>query len=352
MLWSSGIGTYLRSVLDRLLASEKYHFNLIGKEAELLNWLQRDRKFISVINCDAPIYGIKEQWKLWRSIPANSDLYWTPHYVFPLLYAGKLLVTVCDVGHLAMGEFFSMIPRAYARFMFYMLAKRSPQIIAISQFTKSELVKYTKIQASNIQVIHLGHPEIASDIYREGRNGGFILFVGNVKPNKNLRRVVEAHQKLYPLIRQPLIILGKKSGFITGDSEVSNLVQRLPREQVLFTGLVSDQELTDYYRRATMLVFASLYEGFGLPPLEAMSYGTPVLASRAASIPEVCGDAALYCDPYSIDDIAAKMELLVRVKKLRQTLIEKGYERIKLFSWENCASRHLDVMRMVIGNDD
>jgi glycosyltransferase involved in cell wall biosynthesis len=350
MLRSSGIGTYLRSVLGRLIAAKEYNFCLIGNKEDIIEWLSGDVKYVSIVSCDAPIYGIREQLQVWRSIPRDSDLYWTPHYVTPLLYTGKCIVTVHDVAHIAMSNNLDMIQRAYARFMFYMLANKSPQIIAVSQFTKSELMKYTKIKASNIQVIYNGHPEIANKRDRKGDKGNFILYVGNVKPHKNLRRVIEAHQKIYPLIRKPLIIVGKKSGFITGDPAVADLVKSIPGEQVSFTGLVSDQELAGYYRGAAMLVFASLYEGFGLPPLEAMSYGTPVLASKVASIPEVCGDAALYCDPYSVDDIAAKMLLLIRDRGLRQACNKKGRERIRLFSWENCASQHLSIIRKMIEN--
>lgn len=353
MLWASGVGTYLRAVLCRLIEKKYYHFVLLGNRETISRWLEHVRPGVSIVHCDAPLYGIREQWKLWRAIPKKCDLFWAPHYVTPLLYNGNMLVTIHDMAHLAIRE--SVPNRAalvYAKLMFSYTVNKASKVITVSQFTKNELIKYINIIADKIEVIPHGCPELPRLPSSNIMDKSYILYIGNVKPSKNLRRVIEAHARIFPVIQQPLIIVGKREGFITSDVELNKMVKDLPEHQVRFTGYISDQELARYYGEAGMLVFASLYEGFGFPAIEAMSFGVPVLASRAASLPEVCQDAALYCDPYSIEDIAEKMEKLMENSALRNTLIEKGQERIRFFSWDKSVSRHLSVIDEVLRNAD
>jgi glycosyltransferase involved in cell wall biosynthesis len=161
-------------------------------------------------------------------------------------------------------------------------------------------------------------------------DGPFFLYVGNVKPHKNLSRVLAAHSLIFPQIKWPLVIVGKKEGFITGDPELCRKIKDIPQGQVYMTGQISDAE------------------GFGLPAVEAMGAGIPVMASRAGALPEVCGDAALYCDPYSVNDIAEKMTLLVNTPDLRAKLRVKGKEQVKNFSWDESAMKHLKVINNLI----
>jgi glycosyltransferase involved in cell wall biosynthesis len=349
MLRSSGIGTYLRANLKRLMTIAKYDFILIGRENEIINWLRANQLEANIINSDAPMYGIYEQYNLWRIIPKRCDLYWTPHYVIPVLYQGKMLVTVPDVCHLAMpGMLRNRVVRIYARLMFTLVAKKAAKIITISNFSKSEFIKYIKAKESKIEVIHCGSSKLLSSNAETKIAGPFILYVGNVKPHKNLSRVLAAHALIFPQIKWPLVVVGKTEGFITGDAELNRKIKTIPKGQVYLAGQVSDDELAAYYQGAGFLVLASLYEGFGLPAVEAMGAEIPVLASRAASLPEVCGDAALYCDPYSVIDIAEKMALMINKPSLRAELIEKGKEQVKKFSWEESARKHLEVMDELI----
>lgn len=349
MIRSSGIGTYLRSVLGRLISLNSKKFVLLGKIAEIAQWLHEEKLEATVVNCEAPIYGIREQWQLWRAIPHKCDLYWAPHYVIPVFYQGKMLVTIHDLGHLVRAEA-GFIGHAYARLMLSMVKQKATRIITVSEFTKHQLVQYVKVRESNIEVIHNGVPGISNiDTCKGYVDKPYILFVGNVKPHKNLRRIIEAHDMIYKTIKKPLLIVGKKSGFITGDNTIDHIVKTLPDNQVIFTGHVTDQNLATFYRRANMLVFASLYEGFGFPPLEAMSYGVPVLASMVASVPEVCGPAALYCDPYSVEDIAEKMLLLSEDFNLRESLIRMGLRQINKFSLGETAAKHHQMINNILG---
>jgi glycosyltransferase involved in cell wall biosynthesis len=352
MLQSSGIGTYLRANLGKILVSNTYKYFLIGRKAEISAWLHLRgiaSTRISIITCEAPIYSLREQLAIWKAIPKDCDLFWSPHYIIPVLYKGRMLVTVYDVAHLAMPDMLAnRAARLYAKFMFTMVAKKATKIICISNFTKSEFIRYIKVEDRKIEVIYCGVTKFPISDEETKITGPFILYVGNVKPHKNLARVLEAHSLIFPSIKWPLVVVGKKEGFITGDAELSRKIKTIPPGQVYLTGQVSDAELATYYQRAGFLVLASLYEGFGLPPVEAMGAGVPVLTSRAASLPEVCGDAALYCDPYSVNDIAEKMALLVNDPGLRAKLREKGKEQVKKFSWDESARKHLEIIDELI----
>jgi glycosyltransferase involved in cell wall biosynthesis len=352
MLQSSGIGTYLRANLGKILVSNPYKYFLIGRKAEISAWLHLRgiaSTRISIITCEAPIYSLREQLAIWKSIPRDCDLFWSPHYIIPVLYKGRMLVTVHDVAHLAMPDMLAnRVGRLYAQFMFTMVAKKATKIICMSNFTKSEFIKYIKVEDRKLEVIYSGCTKFPISDGETKITGPFILYVGNVKPHKNLARVLEAHALIFPSIKWPLVVVGKKEGFITGDPELSRMIKTMPPGQVYLTGQVSDAELATYYQRAGFLVLASLYEGFGLPAVEAMGAGIPVLASRAASLPEVCGEAALYCDPYSVHDIGEKMALLVNDPGLRAKLREKGKAQVNKYSWDESARKHLKVIDELI----
>ena len=143
-----------------------------------------------------------------------------------------------------------------------------------------------------------------------------------------------------------LVIVGKKEGFITGDNEITYLIQNSSflQNRVYFTGYVADEEIPVIYNLASLFVFPSLYEGFGFPPLEAMATGTPVVASNAASIPEVCGDAALYFNPLNIENIAENILKVIQDNELKNTLIHKGFDQVAEYSGEKSANKLINVI--------
>lgn len=214
---------------------------------------------------------------------------------------------------------------------------------------KKEFQKFVNGNQNNIYTVYNG----VNNFWREFRDKDsndlkpYIVYVGNVKPHKNLISLVKAFEKVKNEIPHNLVIIGKKEGFITGDQEVIKYAEKL-QDRIKFTGFVDNETLQGYIANAQALVFPSLYEGFGLPPLEAMACGCPVIVSNVASLPEVCGDAALYVDPYSPEDIAEKIKLLLSDDKLREELRRKGLERATMFSWEKCAQETIKVIEEVL----
>lgn len=345
---ASGMGTYLRNIIPGILvAFPERDFVLLGDRSEIERiGIPSDAK-VDVVAVSSKMYSIAEQFEIQKKIPKETRLYFAPHYNIPLLYRGKMLVTVYDLFHLAMPDLVGGLhKRLYAKIMFGAVRRRAAAIMTISQFTKDELIRFTGKGGTPIYPIHLGVADAWFHIPPSARpyTNKYILYVGNVKPHKNLSALVKAFGSICDKIPHDLVIVGKKEGFITGDEAVANEAARLG-SRVQFTGYVEDEMLRQYFAHADALVFPSLYEGFGLPPLEAMAAGCPVLVSTAASLPEICGDAAVYCDPYRAEDIASKLLELLTDEGLCEEFRRKGYERARTFTWERCVSQTCDVIR-------
>jgi glycosyltransferase involved in cell wall biosynthesis len=348
---ASGIGTYISHVVPGIvntLTSER--FTLIGnpKDIEKLGISSSHR--VQIIAASSKMYSLYEQVEMPRLIPADTRLYFSPHYPIPLLYRGKVLVTIHDVFHLAMPKLVGGIHKLlYAKLMFAQVCKKAAAIITVSRFTKSELQQYLPAPLPPIHTIHLGVdaswftvPE-SNPIYPRP----YLVFVGNIKPNKNLVSLIQAYISVLSVIPHDLVIVGKKSGFITTDSQVYKLASKHP-DRIIFTDVLPDQDLKRYVKGATALIFPSLYEGFGLPPLEAMACACPVLSSDRASLPEVCGEAALYCDPENIEDIARQIVRIASDIPLQEELRAKGLVQAQRFVWSKCVDQTVEVIRGLI----
>jgi glycosyltransferase involved in cell wall biosynthesis len=347
MLGRSGIGTYVGNVLPRLIpqyrGGEVY---LIGERGELARhpWASGDG--VSVVDCASPIFSLDEQLRLPRAIPRATGLLWSPQFNIPLLYRGKLLVTIHDVLHLARPQFMAGAHRRlYARALLGAVRLKAGNIICNSRFTADELMRLVGVAGSRIEVIHLGVDEAWFAVDKGARPHArpYFVFVGNVKAHKNIAGLVQAFRSISAKVPHDLVIVGKKEGFVTGDRAVEGWAAALG-DRVRFTGLVDDALLKRTVAWADALVLPSFYEGFGLPPLEAMACGCPAIVSSSASLPEVCGDAALYCDPYDVADIAAKMLRVATDDATRGLLREKGLQRARQFTWDKCARETLAVI--------
>lgn len=350
MAQNSGIGRYLTMLVPRLVQAKKFKMTFIHHPGCRLAKSLMENEHVTCLECCAPIYSITEQIHLKRILPEDTDLFWSPHYNIPLLYRGKLLVTVHDVFHVAMPQFTrGFHKKKYARFMFQALSKKAESVITVSEFTARELVRFTGIKKNKISIIHNGvGTEWFDSQYRKKTHGRpYIVFVGNVKPHKNLKMLVNAFGLIKDKVVQDLVIIGNREGLVTADSEVERLAASL-KDRIHFTGYMNEELLRNYVAGADLMVFPSLYEGFGLPPLEAMASGTPVVTSHVASMPEVCGDAALYFDPHSIESISGRILQVLKNKDLQDDLRNRGVQHAHGFSWETCAQKTISVIENCI----
>ena len=236
--------------------------------------------------------------------------------------------------------------RFYFKRLLPQLLKNARVIVAVSETTKKDIIRYFSIPENKIHVIHNGYDTeryfpLAQPVKTIGTKfqcGEYFLAVGATYPHKNFELLIDAYHSLPQSItgRFHLLIAGGKDEYLL---KLKNKVMQLDLEgSVIFTGYVSAEIMPDLYREAFALIYPSLYEGFGIPLLEAMASGCPVIVSNAASMPEVCGEAALYVDPTSMEDLKNTIQRLVCDPRLRANLVNKGVSRASKFSWKKMAT--------------
>jgi glycosyltransferase involved in cell wall biosynthesis len=256
---------------------------------------------------------------------------------YPILVRRQIVV-VHDASIYAVPEGYTRAFVLYYRLLFALLRfKRSVVVVTDSEFSKRELVRHARLDADRIHVVYCGADhwrQVTPDLQIIARLGlketRYIMAVASENPNKNLDRLTKAFLSLGRRDVRLVLVGAKNSRIFSSEAIVES-------ENIVRAGYVSDSELAALYAQAVGFIFPSLYEGFGLPPLEAMTFDCPVVSSREASLPEVCGDAALYCDARDVHDISRAIQRLLDDDMLRASLIQAGREQLKKFTWKATA---------------
>jgi glycosyltransferase involved in cell wall biosynthesis len=268
-------------------------------------------------------------------------LFYSPGFNVPPTSPVPFVFTVFDLIHLRMPEGSGSIRRLYYRLHVKPAVQRARAVLTGSEYSRAEIVSWSGADPNRVVVIGCG---VASHFKPEGAafQPGFpyLLYVGNRKPHKNLMRLVQAFARVREDVSLHLVMPGAPEPELVALARAEGIDSRL-----VFLGTVPDEWLAEVYRGAVALVFPSLYEGFGLPPLEAMACGTPVVSSTGTSLAEVVGDAALEIDPLEVDSIAHGIERIVGDDGLRTQLRERGLTRAKRFSWERTAELTWQTLR-------
>jgi glycosyltransferase involved in cell wall biosynthesis len=354
---AGGIGTYTKQLLAGICRSPD------GFEVQAIT-RQRDAKLVAqwcprlkVVNM--PTYSLGEQLAIpWAA--KGCDLLHIPHYNAPLLHRGPLLVSILDLIHIT-DPVYSRGLRSwvYARPMLNLVARKAAHIVTLSDYSKTQIVERLGVQAEKVTAIYCGVNGKFRCVDRKeayaavsdalGIQEPYLLFVGSLKPHKNIFTLLQAFALLRKRhdIRQRLLIVGDDAHW------KSRLVKECSRlgihDTTTFVPYVAQELLPKVYAGADLLVMPSTIEGFGLPVLEAMASGTPVVCSRAASLPEVAGDAALYFDPASAEELAEKIEKVLSSRDLQESLRAKGLERAKQFTWEKSTRKHVELYQRLLG---
>ena len=343
MINMSGIGTYIQN----LMKNGCYGIAL-GRKDEI----EKVDNKIDTIEFDSPIYGIKEQLKFpYKKLRKEKpDVLHVPHYNVPIFYRGKMVITIHDLTHLIYPEFLpNQFAYFYAKFMIWLAIKKADKVITVSQNTKNDILKMFKVNPDKIEVIYNGVGEefVEKDkkdiqyLYQKfniPENKKIIMYVGNLKPHKNLERLLEAYAKTKNKEETCLVLVGKAFEKYNVLEDTENKLEI--KEQVIHTGIVTQEELIDLYNLADLFVFPSLYEGFGIPVLEALACGTPVICSNTSSMPEVGGNGVTYIDPMNVDDIKEKIELV------NNDIDKKDYsEWIKKFNWKDISKETKEILQ-------
>ena len=285
---------------------------------------------------------------------AGVDLLHGPAFVGPLFSACPQVITIHDLSFLRYPQNFRAGNRLYLRTLTRLSVRRARRLIAVSESTGQDLMRYYGLPPSRIEVVPNGvddrfrpwsEAEIADFRAKKGLPERFLLFVGTLEPRKNVAGLIQAYACL-PQPRPPLMLVGGKGWLY---DEIFARVEALNlSDEVHFVGYVAAEDLPGWYNAALIFVYPSLYEGFGLPPLEAMACGAPVIAADTSSLPEVVGEAGLLVDPLDVEALAAAMNRLLTDRTLRDALRAAGPERAAAFSWQETARRTAAVYRRAV----
>ena len=290
----------------------------------------------------------------------KPDVFFTPTHYAPRFSPVPTVVSVMDLSFLRFPELFAEKDLYQLKNWTKYSVGKASHVITISNSSKNDIIKAYKIPADRVSVVYPGIKQVTTlnpHVYSMSElktkykiSDNYILSVGTLQPRKNTARLIEAFAKIrkskkYADSDLMLVVVGKK-GWLYED--ILSAPERFGvTESVKFLDFVSDEDLISLYKNAQCYVFPSLYEGFGLPVLEAMKFDCPVITSNVSSLPEAAGDAALYVDPLDIEDIAKKIQKVLEDKDLRRGLIKKGREQVKKFSWEKSAKETLAILEEV-----
>jgi len=290
----------------------------------------------------------------------QPDVLFVPAHTLPLLNPKKTVVTVHDIGFKRFPEIYKWTARLYHTWSSRFIKKHATQIITISEFSKKEIMDVYKIPAEKIKVVYLGYNDhdykfiadklaVKDQIQNKFKiDAPYFLFIGRIEAKKNISRLIEAFSEFkrkHSNDQHKLVLIGQP-GF-EHEKIKENIIKFKLEQAVIELGWLKSDDCALLMNGADLFVFPSLYEGFGLPVLEAMACGCPVICSNTTSLPEVAGEAAIKFNPENVKVMVKAIEAVVFNLEIKQSLVEQGFEQIKKFSWLKCAQQTLKVLENV-----
>ncbi len=346
-----GIGRYARSLAAAMLP-------LLASDERLTLLVDPQQPFeldgATSLPVDASPFSLSQQWRVPQAVKAQrADLYHSPYYLMPCLPGAATVLTVYDVIPLRYPHFSSARSRLLFRLTTRLALRAAKQVIAITENARGDFIREFGVTPHQITAIPLGveasfrpaaQAEISVARAKHGLPERFALYLGSNKPHKNLRGLVEAWLSL-PENNAHLVVAG---AWDDRYPEARQLAEARGGKAIRWIGRVAENDLPALYSAADAFIFPSLFEGFGLPVVEAMACGTPVVCSNTTALPEVAGDAAMLVDPNDASAIAGALERVLGDEQLRAELRAKGLARAAQFTWERTAARTLEIYRQVV----
>ncbi len=352
----AGIGQYILRLMQALAQINRDDEFILFKSRKDKTQIVQQSNF-KIQKLYTPSHHRVEAWAISVELaPYRLDVLHSPDFIPPALLRCPSVITVHDLAFL---KYPQLLTRASARYygQVEIAASRADHIIAVSQSTKRDTVQLLGVPEEKITVIYeAAHPlftpiantdALARTRAKYNLPQDYALFVSTIEPRKNLPTLLRAFADLRKRYKEPvtLAIAGNRGWLV---EEVDAVVEELNLgDAVRFLGGIPNEELVYLYNAAKVFVMPSIYEGFGLPPLEAMACGTPVIASNVSSLPEVVGDAALLFDPESAEELCVAMQRVLTDEPLRREMRAKGLKRAQVFSWERAARETMEVYRKV-----
>lgn len=357
-----GMGWFSNETLKRITVSHPEHdfFFLFDRPY--------DREFIFSENIQAVILRPPARhpvlWYLWFEVSVRKflekkgiDLFISPDGYIPLNSSVPSIPVIHDINFFHRPEDLPLITRFYYNYFFPRFARKAARIATVSEYSARDIEKNYQIDRKNIDVVYNGVNENFGPLPDEKINQNrkmlsdgcsYFVFVGSLHPRKNVTNLLKAFDLFRKNTKEKvkILIVGEKF-FLT--SAMEKVIQQMSfREDVIFTGRLEAEELHNVLASALALTFIPYFEGFGIPMIEAMKCGIPVIASNVTSLPEVGGDSVLYADPDDIKKVSDHMKRIVEDENVRQTLIHKGFERVEIFSWDKTAGKLWNCIEKVL----
>lgn len=347
-----GIGTYLRNLLiqwDRIKAPARYF--LFGRP-DALGRMEFSPGFAEIVPHEFGGYTLSELFSFTKPLEKiDADLFFTPHYTLPFNLPCPSVVTIHDLIHLRRPVKFRILGRVYARFVMGRACRNSSVVLTDSDHSKDDISRTFPIRSGKLRVVNPGvdrdvfkiYPQEEVDCFRKKEllPERFVLYTGALKRHKNPMALVEIANNL----KFPVVIASRDRMVFERDLLPSVTIKDLVR----LIDSIAAEDMALLYNAARVFVYPSLYEGFGLPPLEAMACGLPVVCSNAASLPEVTGDSAMMFSPKDPDNMLAKIDDCWNDERIRGRLRKSGLERARLFDWKAAATEIFGIFEEVCG---
>ena len=349
-------GRYVERLVHYLQNVDQEHeYTVLLKPQDMAGWQPSNPNFHKVA-CPYKEFSFGEQLGLRRQVRSlEADLVHFPFAQQPVWYRGKTVTTIQDLTALRFDNpsknrlVFRFKQQVY-KYVIRRAVKKSSRVIVPSGFVKDDLVKFSGVNPDKIAITYEAADAITDTAQPlpELENKQFIMYIGRPTPHKNLERLIEAFGQLQA--QQPdllLVLAGKKD---VNYQRIEANVQRANKQGIVFTDLVSEGQLRWLYEHCAAYVFPSLSEGFGLPGLEAMAHGAPVVSSNATCLPEIYGQAARYFDPFDVQAMSGAINEVLTDKGLREVLIEKGKRQAAKYSWQRMAEQTLEIYNQAPNN--
>ncbi len=346
-----GLGRYVKKLVDGLTSLPERQRYVIFLNEDNFDTFSTANPLVKKVLLPARWYSVKEQWLALKIIkPFCLDLMHWPHFNVPYFYQQPFIVTIHDliINHFPNSRATTLPNWQYwLKLVGYRQVLRhavlaSKKIIVPSQFVKEDLLKFFKVPATKISVIYEGYfldqSHEPAKISRLAITKPFLLYVGAAYPHKNLEMLVRVFKQLNKEKRYQLVLVGSQDNFYQRLKDQAALDR-----DIIFTGFVAEGELAGLYQQALAYIFPSLYEGFGLPPLEAQAHGLPVISSKQSCLPEILADSVLYFDPKNPAELLQKLQRLTGSQSLRAELRAKGLKNIQRFSWQKMVKETLKL---------
>lgn len=344
-----GIGRYVHNLARALpeFLNENEHMAILYDSSHIPSWLHKEREKIA---SRASPFSLAQQWQIPSILrQVRADAYHSPYYLMPYYPGVPTILTVHDTTAIHYPQTVSRRARLFFRLTSSLALRTANTIIAISKTTQMDFVKAFNVPQQRIHIVYEAaeahfRPQSTSEVTRVREKYSlpetFALYFGINKPHKNLPRLIQAWKGINPTGWSLVIAGAWDKRYPQAKEEAAGT------ESIFFLGPIPEEDLPSLYTAASLFIFPSIYEGFGLPVLEAMSCGTPVICANTSSLPEVGGNAVLYFDPLSVETIGNALQEAIANSNLRQELSTRGLEQATHFSWQRTAQETLKLYRL------